>query len=82
MSLRRHLAHAYSPHQVDSQYAGMNLTAAESLALKDVFFTKLESAAVIVNGEEQMSEGYMCASLNLARSSSFSLLSLQVLEGP
>jgi hypothetical protein len=35
--------------EVDSQYAGMNLTAAESLAHKDVFFTKLESAAVTVN---------------------------------
>ena len=52
--------------EVDSQYAGMNLTAAESLAQKDVFFTKLESAAVIVNDAGSMSEGYMCTSLNLA----------------
>ncbi|KAJ1478490.1 hypothetical protein T484DRAFT_2936518 [Baffinella frigidus] len=52
--------------EVDSQYAGMTLAAAESLAQKDVFFTKLESAAVTVNTAQSMSEGYMCASLNLA----------------
>ncbi|KAJ1470258.1 hypothetical protein T484DRAFT_1848507 [Baffinella frigidus] len=52
--------------EVDSQYAGMNLTAAESLAHKDVFFTKLESAAVTVNNAASMSEGYMCTLLNLA----------------
>ncbi|KAJ1473645.1 hypothetical protein T484DRAFT_1835196 [Baffinella frigidus] len=52
--------------EVDSQYSGMNLTAAESLAQKDVFFTKLESAAVAVNNAASMSAGYMCTSLNLA----------------
>ena len=43
--------------QVDSQYAGLNLTAAESLAQKEVFFTKLESAAVVVNDAGSMSAG-------------------------
>ena len=53
--------------EVDSQYAAATLTALEALALKDMIFTKLATAALVVKNTHSMSEGYMCTSLDLAR---------------